>query len=678
MSRAARALGCFAFAVVAFWLCVPEPGRLSAQPKPAPPAVPATFPSLTTPANLGLQRGSSTELVLSGTNLLDATGVWFSGPGKVTIPEGQKDATKLKVKVDVPAGAAIGQYAMRVATKAGISNLKSICIDEVPEIAEKDGNTKRETPQVVTAPCAITGGVVAETTDYFKFSAKAGETICVEAIARRLGSSLDPVIILYDGTGREIPGLYADDTPGLQSDARVTHTFTSTTEVIVAIRDTTYRGGADFTYRLRIGNGPSATTAFPLFVQAGKTTPVGFSGPDAVGAKPVPVTPKPDHTVAYVAPKRDSGISGWPVPVRVSDIPESVEQEPNGDIAKANRVPVPGGVSARFTEKNDVDVFQFPGKKGQKLVIQALTYEVNSPAEVYLRVQDKKGTELGKSNPQQATPRIEFSPTTDDDFFVVCEHTNFASGPNEVYHLSIRPAAPDFSVAVGLDRIDVPVSGAGLLPITGITKLNGYAGPIEVSFDGADGLSGKVTLPATANPQPNAPIFLPISAKAGTKLGPIIGTLKATAKIDGADVVRAGNLFESIRLALGSMPNPPLEATTQVAIAVTPEPLFSLTLTLEKTEVSKGGMLKGKIAAKRSSGFAEDIQIAAATLPATAVPTLKPIPKAATEADVSITVPASVPAGAGVVVLRGTAKVGGKDVSVVALPVAITVLDAKK
>ena len=76
--------------------------------------------------------------------------------------------------------------------------------------------------------------------------------------------------MLHDAkTKRELIDLYADDTPGLQSDCRLTHTFKDAGEVLVEVRDTTYRGGADFFYRLRIGEFPGATTAFPLAVQRG-------------------------------------------------------------------------------------------------------------------------------------------------------------------------------------------------------------------------------------------------------------------------------------------------------------------------------------------------------------------------------------------------------------------------
>ena len=61
-------------------------------------------------------------------------------------------------------------------------------------------------------------------------------------------------------------------------------------------------------------------------------------------------------------------------------------------------------------------------------------------------------------------------------------------------------------VDVGLvgDRIDVPLGGVGLLPVTGLAKLNGFAGPVELTVVG-DGLTGSLTLPAAANPQPTAP-----------------------------------------------------------------------------------------------------------------------------------------------------------------------------
>ena len=679
MPRPSRAVAAFALGLGLAALCVREVPTLQAQQKPAPPAVPATFPTLTTPASLGAKPGATVELVLTGTNLTDATGVWTSFGGKTMIPDGQKDAAKLTVKLDIPADAKPGLHFLRVATKAGVSNVRSISLDEFPEVAETDKNRSKSTPQTIPVPCVVTGAATAEAADYFKFPVQAGVPVTVEAIGRRLGSPIDPVLIFYDGTGRELGGVYADDTPGLQSDARVTVTPKQSGELIVEVRDTTYRGGADYAYRLRVGTFPGATTAFPLAVERGKTAQVGFSGPGLDGVKPVTVSAPKDPTVnvVYVAPKRADGAAGWPVPVLVSDHPELVEQEPNNEPAKANKLPVPGGISAKFGEKNDLDHFSFAGKKGTKYVIHAAAYEVNSPAEVLFRVLDAKGAELAKSNPQQPAARVEFTAPVDGEFVIACEHVNYLAGPSEVYHLTVVPATPDFVVTVGLDRIDVPLGGVGLLPVTGLAKLNGFAGPVELTVVG-DGLSGSLTVPAAANPQPTAPVFVPVKAKAGAKPGPVAVVVKATAKLDGKEVVRYGSVAEIAKAAMGGLPNPPAELATQLAAAVTPEAPFTVALAFDKPEVAQGATVKGKVTLKRGDKFAEEVALAQIAAPANVTLKLKPVAKGATEAEVELTAATNAAVGPGAVIVRGTAKAGGKDVGAFAPPATVTVLAAKK
>ena len=676
MTRSLRCLGLFAFSAIAVACVTTGTTPLQAQQKA--PVVPPTYPTLTTPASLGAKRGAAVELTLTGTNLLDATGIWTSFAGKATILPDQKDATKLKVKFEIPAEAPLGFHTFRVATKAGISNVRPFSIDDLPEVEEKPGNNKKETAQLLTTPCVVLGTAAAEAADFYRVPVKAGQSIAIEAVARRIGSPIDPVIILSDAKGQEIPGLYADDTPGLQTDARIARTFPSDGEVVVEIRDTTYRGGADFAYRLRIGSFDGATTAFPLAVERGKKTDVGFAGPGLDAVKPVSVTAGPGVQVVNVAPLRAGGQSGPAVPVLVHDYPELAELEPNGEIAKANSLPVPGGISAKFGEKNDADFYRCIGKKGQKLVIAALTFELNAPTEVLLKVLDAKGAELAKSNPQQPGVRVEYTPAADGDFFISCEQTNYTHGPNEVYHLSVLPAAPDFTVAIGLDRTDVALGATGMLPITGIVRANGFAGPVELTLVGIDGVTGTYTIPVGANPQPATPLYMPIATKAGAKLGAYVGQIHAKATIDGKPVTKIVGSIDLARAALGTMPNPPHEVTTQIAVAILPEPPFSIAMAFDAPTVVKGAVLKGKVTAKRGDKFAEDIVISAVSLPATAVPKFLPIGKAVSEAVVEVTFPLTVPAGPGTFVLKGTAKVNGKDVAVQSPPVTVTVTEPPK
>ena len=118
--------------------------------------------------------------------------------------------------------------------------------------------------------------------------------------------------------------------------------------------------------------------------------------------------------------------------------------------------PSRAAITARFLDKGDVDHFVFTAKKGVKYAIVAETYEVLSPAEVYLIVKDTKGADLAKSNPANSPARIDFTAPADGDFIIYAEHLNYAYGPTEVYHLSLREATPDFDVHFALDRFAWP------------------------------------------------------------------------------------------------------------------------------------------------------------------------------------------------------------------------------
>jgi hypothetical protein len=651
------------------------PVAVGQQPKAlvVPPAPQA--PTLTTPANLGGKRGTTVEFPLTGTNLATPTAVLISIPANVAILEDTKDPTKPKVKVEIPADTPIGLHTIRVATKNGVSNLRPFVVDELPEVAETDSNRTKDTAQMVTTPCVVTGRTDAEASDFFKVAVAAGQRLTFEVLARRIGSPLDPIIVLHDGkTKRELVDLYADDTPGLQSDCRLTHTFKEAGEVIVEVRDSTYRGGADYFYRLRVGDFPGATTAFPLAVQRGTGASVGFSGPgmDAIPAVAVKATSDPEQAVTYVAPQGKSGVSGWPVPVRLSDYPELVEQEPNNEPAKANKMPVPGGISAKFGAPGDIDHFAFPGKKGQKLIVSALTYEVNAPTEVLIRILDAKGAEVAKSNPAQPGARVEFTPPADGEFVAACEHLLSASGPNEVYHLSVVPATPDFALTLALDRYEAPAGGGTAVALAAVNRLNGFTGPIELSIVGDEEVGGKATI---ASGQTTA--FIPLLINEDARPGAYRFRVRGKATVDGKEVIRFATATDLVKTNLGGMPNPPAELLGGCAVAVVEKPPFGLKLTADPEKVEKGKAGKVLVEATRD-GYDADIPLAVLSAPPNVTAAAKPVPKGQTKAEIAVTVAANAAAGPAPLLLRATAKVGGKDYAVTPPPVVVEVIEAKK
>jgi hypothetical protein len=645
--------------------------QIVAQPK-APVIVPAPqAPTLNTPASLGAKVGEEVEIALTGTNLTDPTAVLLSCPAKVTIPTDNKNGTepgKLRVKVTVDPKCPIGLYTVRVATKHGVSNARPFVVDSFAVVASTAANRTKDTAQAVTVPGVASGTIAAETSEFFKVKVNANQKLTFEVLARRIGSPLDPIVVLHDAkTKRELVDLYADDTPGLQGDCRLTHTFKEAGEVLVEVRDTTHRGGGDFAYRLRIGEFPGATTAFPLAAERGKPATIGFAGPETIPTVSVTALKDPALAAFYVAPG-----AGWPVPVLLTDYPQITEQEPNDEPAKANKLPVPGGVSAKFDKVKDVDHFTITGKKGQKLVVSVMTFEVNSPAEVLVRVLDAKGAQVAANNPAAPVNRFEFTPAADGDYVIACEHQNFLHGPNEVYHLSVVPAGPDLAVALAFDRGEA-AAGSGTSVLATVTRLNGFAGPVELSIDGAAALSGKTTLPAG-----QTFAFVPLLVKDGTKPGAHAFRVKATATAGDVTVTRYGTLTDAVKANFGGMTNPPPEMLNQCALGVIDKPTFALKFTADPASIEKGKA--GKIIVEATRGVGEDGDIVIAPLfnPPTVALAVKPIAKGQTKGEITLTVQPPTPVGPAPLVFKATTKVGGKDYALTPPPVVIDVIEPKK
>ena len=122
-----------------------------------------------------------------------------------------------------------GVVGVRLITGQGVSNLRLMLLDDLPAIVKAGNNKSLETAQAVTPPIAIDGSCDAESRDFYKFSATAGQRISVEVFARRLGSPLDPTIRLLAADGREIA--FSDDEPASGADGRFSHKFESRPEI---------------------------------------------------------------------------------------------------------------------------------------------------------------------------------------------------------------------------------------------------------------------------------------------------------------------------------------------------------------------------------------------------------------------------------------------------------------
>jgi hypothetical protein len=665
-----RALSASALVSI-FYLATEVQGQNPPPVKPNPQA-----PALNMPVPLGMQRGTTLDLTLTGTNLAEPTALWTSFPAKVTVPTENKngtDQTKLLVRLEVPKDGPIGFQTIRLATTRGLSNLRIFCIDDLPQVMEVDTNHSLASAQVVPIPCVVVGRADAEVTDFFKFKVAAGQRVSFEVLGRRLGSAFDPQISLHDlHTGRELPEAYSNDAPGLQTDSRLTYTFKDAGEYILEIRDVTYRGGPDFWYRLRIGDFPCATTPIPMAIKRGSKAAINFAGPTVDGVTPVEITAPTDPSVdtLWIAPKGANGLHGWPVALALSDLDETIEQEPNNDSAHANRLAVPGAVTGRFLDKGDLDYFVFSAKKGQRLTIQGHTLEYYSPTLLDMTVNDAKGNQVAASNPPAAHPddqRIDFNPPADGDYYLMVKQLTDWGGPSEVYRVEIRPFQPGFSLTVGLDRFDAAPGGKIEIPILPVTRRE-YAGPIEVSVVGHPGITGQTVIKAAPPTPPNQPgaklTFLTINVNPDVPMGPYFVRIQGKATINGKPVIVDADVAAAVKESMAGLPFPPRDLLHSVGLAVTEKPPFSLLAKFEPAESIRGNPISVIITAQRAPGFAEEIALSPQGLPANLVlPALK-IDKDKNEVKSQFTAAANAALGKFGISFQGKGKVSFKEFAV--------------
>jgi hypothetical protein len=644
--------------------------------KPPPPVKPnPQAPVLTMPAPLGLQRGTALELTLTGSNLAGPTGLLTGFPCKVSIPNDNKNGTdnaKLRVRLEVPADAAVGFHRFQLATRRGLSNLRLFCVDDLPQVQHVPGKHSRAAAQPVPVPSVAVGRLDSEASDFYRITVKAGQSLSFDVLGHRLGGPIDPQLFLYDGTGRHELA-HANDSPGAQTDPRLRFTFKEAGAYLLEISDVLNRGGADYWYRLRIGDFPLATEPIPMAVRRGSKTTVHFAGPAVAGVAPIEVTAPTDAgvTTLWVAPKGPTGLHGWPVALAVTDQPEQVEQEPNNEPAKANPLPVPGGVTGRFEQPNDSDLYRITAKKGQRLRIQVETLTLYSPTLVYLMVRDAKGKELAKSNPQAPPPvdqRIDFTAPAEGVYLIEVQHLNYVGGPDEAYHLSVAPLRPDFDLALGLDRFDV--APGGVTPLIVSATRRGYAGPIELSVVGPPGFKGEIVLAAG---QPFTTLYL----QAGPDLnpGPYLLQVRGKAVIEGGTVTELVNVQKAVSDSLAGLTYPPRQLDTQIALAVKEKAPFQLSVHIEPHTTAPGLPVNLVVRAVREPGFAEEIALGPAEglPPNVKPPALKPIPKGQSEIKVPLDLNAKAPLGKYHITLMGRAKYQKQDYRVYAQPATVTI-----
>ncbi len=165
-----------------------------------------------------------------------------------------------------------GELSVRLPLGDDLTDPLTIYVTDLPSLVETaEPHGDHATAQVVTLPVGISGTISTETElDYYRFTAKKGESYTFDLRAGRLDSRLDSIIRILDANGRQL--IENDDFQlftRLYSDSRIdTWTVPADGEYLIEIRDLHLRGGDDFVYFLAV---TSAEPYFELYLDTDKT-----------------------------------------------------------------------------------------------------------------------------------------------------------------------------------------------------------------------------------------------------------------------------------------------------------------------------------------------------------------------------------------------------------------------
>jgi hypothetical protein len=249
-----------------------------------------------------------------------------------------------------------------------------------PPIAEKELHDSPRTGQNIKLPVTVHGSIGrAGDVDYYRFEAKTGQEIGVQ-VQPRDGARLDVVMQLIDSDGR----ILTESGKGLLG-----YTCPKSDVYALGIRDREYRGDPGMKYQLTIGDMPIVTSVFPLGAQRGTEADIHLEGVHLGPAHSVrlnvPADAVPGSRIAVPVAK---GVLGEPS-VRVDEFPQVVS--PGTQATSRAVIPVSGTANGRIDRPGVTQTWQFPAKKGQRLLLEVHANRIGSPLDSVIEILDAQG-----------------------------------------------------------------------------------------------------------------------------------------------------------------------------------------------------------------------------------------------------------------------------------------------
>ncbi|QDT00299.1 PPC domain-containing protein [Adhaeretor mobilis] len=560
----------------------------------------------------GATRGQEVEVQVVAVRAgKDSLELMFSRPGIEVTELKHQEKNRYLAKLNIAEDCPLGRHPVRLRTASGLTNLLTFHVGMLPTISEVEPNNSVETAQPIEGEVTVQGTILPEDLDYFRLNLEAGDRISIEVEGLRLGRTFfDPCLLVTNASGEQVA--HCDDAPLTWQDPFVTFTAAEAGEYTVQLREAAYRGNNLSTYRMHVGQFPRPSGAFPPGGKPGEKLEVTWLGTNSGMEKetielPPAGTSGRGQATAWVFPKNEQGIAPSGVPVRIIDLPRTLEVEPNNGRKSASECEVPGVVTGIIREENDRDLFRFTAKKSAVLDIYALARSLRSPLDPVIRILAADGKRLGGNDDSEGRPDsfVRFKAPADGEYLLeVRDHLN-RGGPGFVYWVEMTPPKPAVEVKVEELRryfattLDVPQGGLTAAMLS-VSEKNRNASVDLVLKDLPPGVEAQ--MPALPKNLRRLPILLRAKPDA-----PLSGSL-ATFKFPEGDLQPS---FNQQTWLIRGLNNRPVWShyEDRVPVSVTKKIPFKVEIVAPQAPLVRNGSKNLKVVAVRDEGFDDSIKV---------------------------------------------------------------------
>ncbi|MEY4484134.1 MAG: hypothetical protein RL693_1586 [Verrucomicrobiota bacterium] len=641
------------------------------------------------------QAGTRQEVVLRGLRLSDIEEVMCREAGvrvqrigeKKVLPASGKTPEKDEVRVELEfaADVPVGNVALHVRTRSGVSNPRTLHVNRFPIVAETEteATAKRETAQLIPIDRTVWGHIIGHETDWYAVDLAKGQRCSLEVLAYRISpTDLDAMLQVWGPDGRlfqekDTSQLYYHD-PVCSFIAPQAGRYT------VALRDTLngahqndprYGMGSECVYVMHVGDYPQETSVFPLGGTAGQSIEVEMQR-DVRGvirqnvklpARPtfgfaplgrqnnVWVFDKPDT----VLPDDGKSLGTGPLFIMASPQPSirEVAEHPTRDTAQVLPQP-PFAVEGRIEKADEDDWYRFRLPKNKSWRVDVFARRLRSPMDPKLTLYPADKNAAPQENDDRS--RFDMDSTVivkgnDAEVTVRVADTRGEGGSDFGYRLVVDEALPQVNLTTASievmtllplfktgHSISIPRGGRGLLLLEMQSDGTSPSEPLDILVTGMP--SG---VKADVSKLPLASGYYPVVLSAEADAALAGSFAKPSGKAAGS-----GGLEVPFEQRLGMVYSHPgqtawhTERFSSVPVAVVEALPFAIGIAPISDGVPAGKKVSLKLTVTRSPGAApQPLTAMFPALPPGAVHGTVEIPADATEAAFELEIPAACPPG---------------------------------